>query len=63
MTLRTDPPSPIIENHNINVTLNCDVQSGNPSNLLKVQWIMNGELLKELPDCQNNGMLFIHHVD
>lgn len=56
VTLRLDPPSPIVENHNVNVTLNCDVQSGNPSQLLKVQWMMNGDLLKELPECKDDGM-------
>lgn len=56
VTLRLDPPSPIVEDHNVNVTLNCDVQSGNPSQLLKVQWMMNGDLLKELPECKDDGM-------
>ena len=46
-----NPSSPVIEDHNGNVTLSCDVQSGNPSKLLKVQWMMNGDLLKELPEC------------
>ena len=54
VTLRMDPPSPIIENHNVNVTLHCDVESGNPSTLLKVQWMVNGTLLKELPECKGD---------
>ncbi|CAO1401818.1 unnamed protein product [Diamesa tonsa] len=54
VTIRLDPPSPIVEDHNVNVTLYCDVQSGNPSKLLKVQWMANGTLLKELPECKEN---------
>ncbi len=51
VSLRIEPSPPVIENSNENVTLYCDVNSGNPSTLLKVQWYLNGNLLKELPSC------------
>ena len=34
-----------------NVTLYCDVVSGNPRQLLQVKWFMDGLLLNELPQC------------
>lgn len=52
--IRFEPPSPIIENDRVNVTLHCDVVDGNPRKLLKVQWMINGDVLTELPEC--NGM-------
>jgi hypothetical protein len=60
--IRFEPPSPIIENDRVNVTLHCDVVDGNPRKLLKVQWMKNGDVLTELPECngkkKNNGYLF-----
>ena len=35
----------------VNVTLFCDVVSGSPSQLLQVQWFMDGLLLNSLPQC------------
>ena len=35
----------------VNVTLFCDVVSGSPSQLLQVQWFMDGMLLNSLPQC------------
>lgn len=58
VSLRIEPSSPVIENNNENVTLYCDVVSGNPTTLLRVQWFLDGNLLKELPIC--NGMIPIH---
>ncbi|GAB0099475.1 Immunoglobulin [Sergentomyia squamirostris] len=49
--LDMDPESPIIENHASNVTLYCNVAQGNPTQLLKVRWFLDGQLLKELPEC------------
>lgn len=48
-----DPDTPIIENNESNVTLNCNVLKGNPDQLLKVRWFLDGQLLKELPECTN----------
>ncbi|CAH1113208.1 unnamed protein product, partial [Psylliodes chrysocephalus] len=33
------------------VIIMCNVTSGNPSNLLKVRWFLEGELMKEFPEC------------
>lgn len=49
--IRFEPPSPIIENDHVNVTLHCDVTEGNPRKLLKVQWMIDGMVLTELPEC------------
>ena len=46
-----EPQSPISELDRRNVTLFCDVLSGNPSTLTGVRWYMDGDLLKELPQC------------
>lgn len=54
MTIRFEPASPVIENDRVNVTLHCDVNDGNPRKLLKVQWMIDGMVLTELPEC--NGM-------
>lgn len=51
VTLRMEPQSPISELDRRNVTLFCDVLSGNPSTLTGVRWYMDGDLLKELPQC------------
>ncbi|XP_067007165.1 nephrin isoform X1 [Anabrus simplex] len=49
-----DPPTPVSELDNLNITLMCKVESGNPDILLAVRWYLDGEMLKELPDCGNN---------
>lgn len=46
-----DPDSPVIENAGSNVTLYCNVEAGNPQQLTKVRWFLDGQLLKELPEC------------
>ncbi|ODM99879.1 Hemicentin-1 [Orchesella cincta] len=48
-----DPNRPVKELDERNVTLTCDVDSGNPPTLEAVRWYLDGELLKELPDCPN----------
>lgn len=48
------PASPIIENNETNVTMTCNVVQGNPSALLMVKYFLDGELLKTLPDCQDD---------
>ena len=55
VTLRMDPPSPISELDRRNVTLFCDLESGYPGTLSKVNWYMDGNLLKELPDCHSEN--------
>jgi len=58
VTLRMDPPSPISELDRRNVTLFCDIVSGYPSILTRVNWYMDGNLLKELPDCPDDQLDF-----
>lgn len=49
-----EPEIPVNELERPNVTLNCQVISGYPPILLGVRWYLDGELLKELPDCPLN---------
>ncbi|KAG6439151.1 hypothetical protein O3G_MSEX000531 [Manduca sexta] len=51
--LTMSAPSPVLEKEHQNVTLACEVQSGNPPTLDEVVWYLDGELLKHLPDCNN----------
>ena len=53
VVLRMSPSSPINELDRRNVTLFCDVISGNPATLNSVKWFMDGVLLKQLPMCHN----------
>ena len=46
VVLRMSPSSPINELDRRNVTLFCDVISGNPPTLNSVKWFMDGVLLK-----------------
>ena len=46
-----DPDAPVIENDQSNITLYCNIVEGNPFSLTKVRWFLDGQLLKELPDC------------
>lgn len=48
-----DPNTPVKEQEERNVTLGCDVDSGNPAVLDAVRWYLDGDLLKELPECPN----------
>lgn len=57
VSIRFEPPSPIIENDRVNVTLHCDVVDGNPRKLLKVQWMINGDVLTELPECNGTKII------
>lgn len=56
VTIRFEPTSPIIENDHVNVTLHCDVTEGNPRKLLKVQWMIDGMVLTELPECNGESL-------
>ncbi|XP_046400692.1 uncharacterized protein LOC124166984 isoform X2 [Ischnura elegans] len=52
--LMMDPLTPVSEIDKLNITLLCRVEAGNPETLLSVRWYLDGELLKELPDCRGN---------
>lgn len=58
-----DPDLPVNELERPNVTLNCQVTSGNPTTLLGVRWYLDGELLKELPDCPTNDSILYTSYD
>ncbi|XP_035734399.1 hemicentin-2-like [Vespa mandarinia] len=50
----SDPGTPVNEEERLNVSLSCTVLSGNPEILTAVRWYLDGDLLKELPDCTMN---------
>jgi hypothetical protein len=50
-----DPETPVNEADRLNVSLTCEVDAGNPAVLTAVRWYLDGDLLKELPDCTRNG--------
>nr|XP_034174888.1 hemicentin-1 isoform X12 [Osmia lignaria] len=50
-----DPETPVNEADRLNVSLTCEVVSGNPASLTAVRWYLDGDLLKELPDCTRNN--------
>ncbi|XP_076648932.1 neuromusculin isoform X4 [Halictus rubicundus] len=50
-----EPNGPVTESAHKNVSLTCEVVSGNPASLTSVRWYFDGELLKELPDCTRNS--------
>ncbi|KAJ3660556.1 hypothetical protein Zmor_004998 [Zophobas morio] len=45
------PSTPANATEQKNVTLLCNVTSGNPPALRKVRWFLDGELMAELPEC------------
>ena len=49
--IRMEPAMPVNELDKTNVTLFCDILEGNPPFLTSVQWFMDGDLLKQLPQC------------
>ncbi|XP_064292902.1 hemicentin-1 isoform X6 [Plodia interpunctella] len=49
--LSMSSPSPVMEEDHKNVTLTCEVITGNPSILDEVIWYLDGEVLKHLPEC------------
>lgn len=49
--LSMNPSSPIIENDVTNITLFCNVEDGNPSELIKVKWYIEGDILTVSPKC------------
>ncbi|XP_039305890.1 hemicentin-1 isoform X3 [Solenopsis invicta] len=50
-----DPETPVNEADRQNVSLTCEVDAGNPAILTAVRWYLDGDLLKELPDCSRNS--------
>lgn len=50
-----DPETPVNEADRQNVSLTCEVNAGNPAILTAVRWYLDGDLLKELPDCSRNS--------
>ncbi|CAL7940716.1 unnamed protein product [Xylocopa violacea] len=50
-----DPETPVNEADRQNVSLTCEVVAGNPASLTAVRWYLDGDLLKELPDCTRNS--------
>lgn len=50
-----DPETPVNEADRVNVSLTCEVDAGNPATLSAVRWYLDGDLLKELPDCPRNS--------
>ena len=48
--LSLDPVTPVSEPKKENVTLTCSSRAPGDS-LTRVKWFLDGELLKELPDC------------
>ncbi|XP_047508894.1 hemicentin-2 isoform X6 [Pieris napi] len=58
-----NPESPILETDHKNVTLTCEVVSGNPSVLDEVIWYLDGEILKHLPECNGTDDNLCNEVD
>jgi hypothetical protein len=52
------PSTPVSELDKENITLLCQVEAGNPDTLLSVKWFLDGQLLKELPDCNSTNSTF-----
>ncbi|KAL6268570.1 hypothetical protein P5V15_001705, partial [Pogonomyrmex californicus] len=50
-----DPETPVNEADRQNVSLTCEIDVGNPHILTAVRWYLDGDLLKELPDCPRNS--------
>ena len=53
--IRMDPLSPVREGEQVNVTLFCDIEQGNPRILTRVRWFMDHILLNELAQCDLEG--------
>ncbi|XP_045123889.1 uncharacterized protein LOC123511891 isoform X3 [Portunus trituberculatus] len=53
-----DRTEPVSEEDRVNVTLICEAVKANPVELVRVRWYLQGELLKELPECDGNASLY-----
>ncbi|XP_057319542.1 hemicentin-2 isoform X2 [Microplitis mediator] len=58
-----EPEVPINEADRLNVSLTCYVINGNPINLNAVRWYLDGDLLKELPDCNVRNLTTVNVDD
>lgn len=56
--VKMDPVEPVSEDERVNVTLICDIVRANPEYLIRVRWYLDGQLLKELPECDGNATLY-----
>ncbi|XP_060807894.1 hemicentin-1 [Amyelois transitella] len=63
--LTMSSPSPVLEEDHKNVTLTCEVVTGNPAILDEVIWYLDGEILKHLPECNgtDGGENLCNEVD
>ncbi|CAH2061672.1 unnamed protein product, partial [Iphiclides podalirius] len=61
--LNMSSASPILETDHKNVTLTCEVVSGNPAILDEVIWYLDGEVLKHLPECNGTNDSLCNDVD
>ncbi|XP_045540673.1 uncharacterized protein LOC106711761 isoform X2 [Papilio machaon] len=61
--LNMSAQSPILETEHRNVTLTCEVVSGNPPVLDEVIWYLDGEMLKHLPECNGTNDSLCNDVD
>lgn len=51
-----EPATPVSELARLNITLLCEVDAGNPPTLTAVRWYLDGDLLKELPECNGTDI-------
>ncbi|XP_075211632.1 neuromusculin isoform X6 [Lycorma delicatula] len=58
VNLTMEPSGPVSEIDRQNISLLCQVVAGNPDTLLSVVWFLDGEVLKELPDCRTPNSSF-----
>lgn len=52
--VRMEPVGPVIESDRQNVSLHCEVVSGNPPVLATARWFLDRDILKQLPDCDTS---------
>eukprot|EP00092_Neocalanus_flemingeri_P025444 GFUD01027586.1.p1 GENE.GFUD01027586.1~~GFUD01027586.1.p1 ORF type:complete len:1098 (+),score=293.63 GFUD01027586.1:126-3419(+) len=57
--IRIEPEGPVSEEVDVNITLHCDIIDGNPLELSRVSWFLNGGLIREIPDRQCDELLEI----
>jgi len=55
--IKIEPEGPISEEDDVNVTLTCDIVDGNPFELTRVSWFLNGDLIREIPDRQCDELI------
>ncbi|XP_065562501.1 uncharacterized protein LOC136028600 [Artemia franciscana] len=55
-----EPSEAVIEAERPNITLTCEIIFGEPSMLVGVRWYLDGDLLKELPECNLNDTSYVY---